>query len=270
MERPDIVSREEWLKARTALLAEEKDLTRARDRLLSKRHALPWVRIEKDYRFDGPDGDVSLADLFDGRSQLYLYHFMFGPDWTEGCVGCSFLADHVDAARQHFERNDLSFVAVSRAPFAKIDAFRRRMSWQFRWVSSERSTFNYDFNVSFQPDEVRGGTVYHNYSWQDFQCEELSGSSVFVRDETGDIFHTYSAFGRGDEGLLGAYAFLDLAPKGRNETGPNFNLTDWVRHHDRYDSGGRVDLSGRNVETETSDCGCNATHGSDRTEEARR
>ncbi|WGF87189.1 DUF899 domain-containing protein [Marinivivus vitaminiproducens] len=238
MDRPRIVTPDEWLAARTALLAEEKELTRARDRMLAKRRALPWVRIEKDYRFEGPDGEVGLADLFEGRSQLYVYHFMFAPDWDEGCVGCSFMADHVDGARRHFEQNDLSFIAVSRAPFAKIDAFRRRMGWTFRWLSSHGSDFNYDFHVSFRPEEIASGKVTYNYRLEDFECEELSGASVFVRDEAGHVFHTYSTFGRGDEGPLGAYAFLDLAPKGRNEHGPGFNLTDWVRLHDRYEAGG--------------------------------
>lgn len=239
MEPHRIASREEWLAARKALLAKEKAFTRTRDALAEERRALPWVRIDKDYVFDGPDGQVSLADLFDGRSQLIVYHFMFGPDWEEGCVGCSFNADHVDAARQHFERNDLSYVAVSRAPFTKLDAYRRRMGWRFRWVSSEHSDFNFDFNVSFTPDRIVDGKVFYNFAMRDDpETDELSGTSVFLKDESGAIFHTYSHFARGGELQLGAYSYLDLTPRGRNEH-LRGNLTDWVRHHDRYGEGER-------------------------------
>ncbi len=238
MEPHRIASREEWLAARKALLAKEKAFTRTRDALAEERRALPWVRIDKSYVFDGPDGPVSLADLFDGRSQLIVYHFMFGPDWEEGCIGCSFNADHVDAARQHFERNDLSYVAVSRASFAKLDAFRRRMGWRFNWVSSEHNDFNFDFHVSFTPDRKPGGRVFYNFVMRDDpETDELSGTSVFRKDETGAIFHTYSHFARGGELQLGAYSYLDLTPKGRNEQ-LRGNLTDWVRHHDRYGDDG--------------------------------
>ena len=231
-----IATRDEWLTARKALLAKEKAFTRARDALAQERRALPWVRIDKEYMFDGPDGRVSLGDLFNGRSQLIVYHFMFGPDWQEGCVGCSFNADHVDAARQHFEHNDLSYIAVSRAPFAKLDAYRRRMGWNFAWVSSERTDFNFDFNVSFTPDRIVDGKVFYNFAMRDDpETDELSGTSVFFKDEDGAIYHTYSHFARGGELQLGAYAYLDLAPKGRNET-VRGNLTDWVRRHDRYDA----------------------------------
>ena len=240
-----IATREEWLAERKALLAKEKALTRARDALAAERRALPWVRVEKDYAFDGPDGPVSLADLFDGRSQLVVYHFMFGPDWQEGCVGCSFLADHVDGARQHFEQNDVSFVAVSRAPFAKIDAFRRRMGWRFRWVSAAGSDFNFDYGVSFTPERKLDGKVFYNFGMiDDPGTDELPGISVFAKDETGAIFHTYSSYARGGEPHLGAYAYLDLVPKGRNEH-VRGNLGDWVRHHDRYGAGGHVDPTGR-------------------------
>ena len=239
MTRPRIVSRGEWLEARKALLAQEKELTRLHDRIAAQRRALPWVKIEKPYVFEGPDGRVSLADLFAGRSQLVVQHFMFGPGWTEGCVGCSFSADHVDAARVHFEHNDLSFAAVSRAPYPEIAAFQRRMGWRFAWVSSFGSDFNYDFAVSFAAADEARGKVLYNFELRDYQNDELPGTSVFAKDETGQVSHTYSAYGRGDEQLIGAYHFLDLAPKGRNENGPNFDLTDWVRHHDRYEPAAR-------------------------------
>jgi predicted dithiol-disulfide oxidoreductase (DUF899 family) len=235
LERPPIVSPAEWLAARIELLAKEKELTRARDALSAARRALPWVRVEKDYVFDTLDGPRTLADLFDGRSQLVVQHFMFGPDWKEGCIGCSFKADHVDAARVHLEQHDVSFVAISRAPLPTLEAYRKRMGWGFRWVSSSGSDFNFDFHVSFTPDEAARGTGYYNYGVRQVFGDEMSGNSVFYKDETGAVFHTYSAFARGDEQLVGAYNYLDLTPKGRNETGPHYNLMDWVRRHDQYD-----------------------------------
>jgi predicted dithiol-disulfide oxidoreductase (DUF899 family) len=234
-----VVSQKEWLAARQSLLAEEKAWTRERDRLAAKRRALPWVRVEKNYVFEGAGGPMSLADLFDGRSQLIVYHFMFGPDWEEGCVGCSFHCDHVDAARQHFEQNDVSFAAVSRAPIEKLEAYRRRMGWTFRWVSSANSDFNLDYHVSF-PNGTRGDGVYYNFEQRpDPGIDELSGRSVFFKDEDGTIYHTYSSYARGGEPFLGVYAFLDIVPKGRNETN-NGNLTDWVRRHDAYENDGRT------------------------------
>jgi predicted dithiol-disulfide oxidoreductase (DUF899 family) len=235
MERPRIVSRAEWIDARKAHLIREKELTHLHDRVRAERRALPWVRIEKPYAFTGPNGRLTLADLFQGRSQLVVQHFMLGPGWTEGCVGCSFSADHVDAARRHFEHNDLSFAAVSRAPYPEIAAFQQRMGWRFLWVSSHGSTFNYDFEVSFTADDAARGKAVYNFELREYQGEELPGTSVFAKDESGQVFHAYSAYGRGDELLIGAYNYLDLTPKGRNENGPNFDLTDWVRHHDRYD-----------------------------------
>lgn len=235
MEPHVIVSPQDWLIARKALLQKEKALTRARDTLDRERRALPWVRIDKPYVFEGPQGAVSLPELFAGRSQLVVQHFMMGPGWAEGCVGCSFSADHVDAARQHFEQNDLSFAAVSRASYREIAAFRRRMGWRFAWVSSFGTDFNYDFQVSFTPEQRAAGPVTYNYESQpDPGTDELPGISVFYQDAAGEVFHTYSTFGRGGETLAGAYAYLDLTPKGRNESGPAGNLTDWVRHHDRY------------------------------------
>ncbi len=230
-----VVSREDWLALRQELLAREKQLTRQRDAVDAARRALPWVRVEKEYIFDGPNGKETLADLFAGRSQLIVQHFMFGPGWKEGCPGCSFKSDHIDGALPHLEHHDVSFVSVSRAPLAEIEAFKRRMGWRFKWVSSYGTSFNYDFHVSFTDQEIAARQVYYNYKTQPFESEERSGDSVFCKDESGQIFHTYSTFGRGDEMLVGAYMYLDLTPKGRNETGPHHNLMDWVKHHDRYE-----------------------------------
>jgi predicted dithiol-disulfide oxidoreductase (DUF899 family) len=241
-----VVSRREWLAARQELLAREKQLTRQYDAVAAARRTLPRVRVAEEYLFDGPEGKVTLADLFANRSQLIVRHFMFAPGWREGCVGCSFLADHIDGARIHLEQHDVSLVAVSRAPYAEIDAFQKRMGWQFRWVSAYANHFNYDYHVSFRPDEIASGRVYHNFERSEVVSEERAGISVFSRDGEGSIFHTYSTYGRGDELLVGAYMYLDLTPKGRNETGRG-NLTDWVRHHDRYQAGGSVDRQGRYV-----------------------
>ena len=235
----EVVSREEWLARRKAHLVKEKELTRAQDALAAERRALPWVRIEKDYRFEAPQGPVGLTDLFGRHSQLVVQHFMFGPDWEEGCVGCSFMADHVEPAFRHLDHHDVAFAAVSRTPLAKIEAFRRRMGWTFRWVSSLDSDFNFDFDVSFTEDDRQRGDVYYNYAPQPYVCDELPGVSVFYKDAEGQVFHTYSTFARGDERLVGAYNFLDLTPFGRNENGPNGDLRDWVRHHDRYEAAGR-------------------------------
>ncbi len=239
-----VVSREEWLAARTELLKKEKELTRARDAISAQRRALPWVKVEKNYVFDTSEGKKTLADLFDGRSQLIIYHFMWRRELGEGCVGCSFLSDHVDGPNQHLAQHDVSFVAVSRAPLSVLQAFKQRMGWRFRWVSSFDSDFNLDYHVSFTPEQLAGGKVYYNYRETDASIEELAGMSVFYKDGNGDIFHTYSCYGRGNEEVLGAYMWLDITPKGRNETGPHFTLADWVRHHDRYDAGGYVDQTG--------------------------
>jgi predicted dithiol-disulfide oxidoreductase (DUF899 family) len=233
-----IVSRDEWLAEHRQHLTKEKEHTRQRDRLSAERRELPWVEVEKTYAFDGPNGKQTLADLFDGRSQLIVQHFMFGPGWGEGCTGCSFGADHVDAARQHLEHHDVSFAAVSRAPWPELEAYRKRMGWRFNWVSSFDSDFNYDYHVSFTKEDEAKGKVFYNYEIQDYGIDELPGISVFYKDERGRIFHTFSAFGRGDELLIGTYNYLDFAPKGRNETGPNFNLMDWVRRHDQYEGSG--------------------------------
>jgi len=250
-----VVSQAEWLAARKALLAREKELTRLRDVVNQQRRELPWVRVEKNYIFDGPNGKETLSDLFAGRSQLIVQHFMFGPGWTEGCVGCSFKSDHIDGTLAHLEHRDVSFVSVSRAPLEEIEAFKKRMGWNFKWVSSYSCDFNYDFHVSFTPEEIASGKVYYNYAMIDASSEELSGDSVFYRDSRGDIFHTYSTHGRGDEQFVSTYMYLDVTPKGRNENGPRYNLTDWVRHHDRYEADGSVNEHGRYVAAKKG-CGC--------------
>ncbi|MBL8662434.1 MAG: DUF899 domain-containing protein [Candidatus Odyssella sp.] len=227
-----VVSRQDWLAARKALLEREKAFTRARDALSAERRALPWVRIDKDYAFAGPAGRLSLGDLFGGRSQLAVYHFMLGPDWNEGCKSCSFWADNFDGIDVHLAQRDLALVAVSRAPLAKIDAFKRRMGWTFRWVSSFGSDFNRDFGVSFTPEELRGEVEY-NYARQTFPADEAPGMSLFARDPDGTVFHTYSCYARGLDMLNGAYHILDLAPKGRDEGGQPYTMA-WLRHHDRY------------------------------------
>jgi len=229
-----IVSQDEWVAACKQLLVKEKEFTRLRDRLAAERRALPWVKVEKPYVFDGPDGKETLADLFGGHSQLIIKHFMFGPGWSEGCVGCSFGQDHVDGILVHLKHRDVSYVAVSHAPLPEIQAFKKRMGWQVKWVSSFGSDFNFDFHVSFRPEEIAKGEAYYNFETSKIGIDELSGNSVFYKDVNGDVFHTYSSYGRGGEDMLGTYRFLDLVPKGRDETGPNHNLTDWVRHHDRY------------------------------------
>lgn len=237
VENRRIVSQDEWLAARKQLLAEEKKLTRHRDEVNQLRRGLPWTKVEKNYEFDGPNGKVTLSDLFDGRSQLIVSHFMFGPGWGEGCVGCSFRSDNAVGALVHLANHDVSYVTVSRAPLPEILAFQQRMGWTFPWVSSFANDFNYDFRVSFTPQQIATGTVDYNYSdYREFLSEEMSGVSVFYKDEAGQTFHTYSTFARGDELVDTAYMYLDLTPKGRNETGPHFNLMDWVRHHDRYDN----------------------------------
>src|ERR1700722_480658 len=198
-EHPRVVSRGEWLAARKELLIKEKQLTRQRDEVDRQRRELPWVKVEKDYFFEGPQGQPSLADLFEDRSQLIVSHFMFGPGWKEGCVGCSFRSDHVEGALVHLQHHDVSFVTISRAPWAEIEAFRRRMGWRFRWLSSYGSDFNYDYRVSFTKEELATGRTDYNYGSSGFLSEEMSGLSVFFKDDVGEIFHTYSTFGRGDE-----------------------------------------------------------------------
>ena len=228
-----VVSRDEWIAARKAHLANEKAFTKARDRLSAERRALPWVKVEKNYLFDTPEGKKSLADLFDGRSQLIVYHFMLGPDWGEGCPSCSYLADHFDGAALHLAHRDVTLIAVSRAPLPEIAAYKQRMGWRFPWVSSYGNDFNYDFHVSFRPEQ-KEGEVYYNYEMGDFESDEMPGVSVFIKDASGAIFHTYSAYARGLDILVGTYNFLDLVPKGRDEAELPWTMA-WVRRHDDYD-----------------------------------
>jgi predicted dithiol-disulfide oxidoreductase (DUF899 family) len=228
-----VVSRERWLTQRQQLLAREKELTRLEDQIASERRALPWVRVDKAYVFDTPEGPRKLAELFHGRRQLLVQHFMLGPDWEQGCPSCSYMADHLDGMAPHLAARDVSFVAVSRAPLAQIDRFRRRMGWQFRWVSAHGSDFNHDFGVSFTPLQLAQGKVPYNYTQQPFPAEEAPGISVFVRNDAGEVFHSYSTYGRGVEVMMGTYRLLDLTPKGRAETNAAYTM-DWVRHHDRY------------------------------------
>jgi predicted dithiol-disulfide oxidoreductase (DUF899 family) len=226
------VSRDEWLKARLAHLTAEKEFTRNRDELSRQRRELPWERVEKKYVFEGPNGPEALEDLFVGRNQLIIYHFMLGPGWEEGCKSCSFLADHFDATRIHLAHRDTSFAVVSRAPMPRIQAFQKRMGWRFHWVSASGNDFNRDYGVQFTKEEL-AGEVDYNYHKVRFGAEEAPGLSVFYKDEGGDMFHTYSTYARGLDALVGTYQFLDLVPRGRDEDGLAFTMS-WVRHHDRY------------------------------------
>jgi predicted dithiol-disulfide oxidoreductase (DUF899 family) len=246
-----VVPRKEWLAARKAHLAREKELTRLHDQVRAERRALPWVRVDERYIFAGPRGEMTLADLFAGRSQLAVYHFMLAPGSDHICDGCAFVSDHVDAARLHFEHADLSFAAVSRAPLARIEAVKRRMGWRFTWVSSAGSDFNYDYGVSFTPEQVASGDVGYNYGTTPYAAEDLHGISIFCRDEAGAIFHTYSTYARGAELLAGAFNWLDLAPKGRNEAG----IMSWVRLHDEYDAAPSADGHGRQGDGADACCG---------------
>lgn len=233
LENQKIVSREEWIAARKELLKREKESIRLLDEVSAERHKMPWVKVEKNYVFDGPEGKVTLADLFDGRSQLVIYHFMFGPDWQEGCPSCSFVSDHFDGSLPHLKARDVSMVAVSRAPLAKLEVFKQRMSWRFQWVSSHGSDFNADFHVSFTPEEMARGKVNYNYGMEEFPSAEAPGLSVFYKDAAGNVFHTYSTYSRGVEQFMSTYRILDTVPKGRDEDQLPFPM-DWVRHHDRY------------------------------------
>jgi predicted dithiol-disulfide oxidoreductase (DUF899 family) len=229
-----ILTREQWIAERRKLLAREKELTRLHDSIAQARRALPWVQIDKDYVFASPGGPRALADLFGGRRQLLVQHFMFGPGWEQGCRSCSFMADHSDGMVVHLANRDVTLVAVSRAPLADIERFRRRMGWHFQWVSSSDNDFNFDFHVSFTPEEQASGEVCYNYCKQPFPGTEAPGISVFYMDEDGRIFHTYSTYGRGVEVMMGTYGMLDLTPKGRDEEDVPHKMQ-WVRHHDRYE-----------------------------------
>jgi predicted dithiol-disulfide oxidoreductase (DUF899 family) len=227
-----VVSQSEWLAARKALLAKEKEFTKARDALSAARRELPWVKIDKNYVFDGPAGKETLADLFGGKSQLIVYHFMLGPGWVQGCPSCSFLADHFDGAIPHLAQRDVSFVVVSRAPLAEIEAYKQRMSWKFKWVSSNASDFNHDFHVSFTPEQKASGDVDYNYARGLFPSEEAPGLSAFIEDG-GAVFHTYSSYARGLDIIVGTYNMLDMAPKGRDEGALPWTMA-WVKRHDEY------------------------------------
>ena len=228
------VSREEWIEARRQHLTREKDLTRLRDQLSQERRALPWVKVDKPYLFDGPKGSETLADLFDGRHQLVVYHFMFDPGWEEGCKSCSFWIDNLDGIAVHLNHRDVTFVAISRAPLATLEAYRTRMGWRVKWLSSFRTDFNRDYHVTFTQEERESGRAHYNYANGSFPAPEGPGISVFYREDDGAIYHTYSTYARGLDMVNGAYHLLDLVPKGRDEAGLSYPMQ-WLRHHDAYD-----------------------------------
>jgi predicted dithiol-disulfide oxidoreductase (DUF899 family) len=227
-----VVSEGDWLIARKRLLLKEKKFSKLRDELNRERRALPWVAVEKEYVFDSTEGRMSLAELFCGKGQLLIYHFMFGPGWREGCPHCSFWADHYDSANIHLGHRDTAFAVVSRAPLKEILPFKKRMGWRFRWVSSNRNDFNFDFHVSFTPQEIRTGRLNYNYSTTKMQIDEREGVSAFYRAANGQVYHTYSSYARGIDLMNTTYNFLDLTAKGRDEDPEN--PQDWVRYHDRY------------------------------------
>jgi predicted dithiol-disulfide oxidoreductase (DUF899 family) len=228
-----VVSRDQWVAERRTLLAREKELMRLSDQIARERRALPWVRIDKNYVFDTPEGPRTLAQLFEGRRQLLVQHFMFAPGWEQGCPSCSFMADHSDGMNVHLAHRDVTFVAISRAPLTEIERFRQRMGWQFKWASSHGTDFNLDFGVTFTPQDVAKGKIDYNYGTWPLVGEEWPGVSVFYKDDAGDVFHTYSTYGRGVEVMMGTYSMLDLTPKGRDERDGGGMA--WVRHHDRYE-----------------------------------
>ena len=235
MQTHKIVSREEWIAARKVHMAHEKEYTRARDRLSEERRSLPWVKVDKAYTFEGPNGKLTFADLFKGKSQLVVQHFMFAPDWNEGCKSCSFWADGFERMIPHLAARDTTLIAIARAPLPKLEAFKKRMGWTFDWLSSVGSDFNFDYAVSFTPDQIKSGAKVYNFGTSGFGIEEAPGISVFYRDDAGGVFHTYSSYGRGVEVMMGTYGMLDLLPKGRDERDANNNRIRWVRHHDRYE-----------------------------------
>jgi predicted dithiol-disulfide oxidoreductase (DUF899 family) len=227
-----VVSHKEWLAAQTAFLEKEKEFTRLRDELSQKRRELPWEAVTKAYVFEGPNGKQTLAELFDGRSQLIVYHFMFDPSWNAGCPHCSFWADSFNPNIVHMNHRDATMVAVSHAPYSKLAAYEKRMGWNFKWVSAYENDFNFDYNVSFTPEELAKKQAFYNFKMQNPGPSEREGVSVFSKDENGGVFHTYSAYARGIDLLNSAYNYIDLTPKGRDEGGPNQH---WVRRHDEYD-----------------------------------
>jgi predicted dithiol-disulfide oxidoreductase (DUF899 family) len=229
-----VVSRDEWITARKALLAREKELTRQREELSRQRRELPWVKVEKSYVFEGPDGRKTLAELFEHRSQLVVYHFMFSPEWEQGCKHCSFWADHFDSMGVHLNHRDVTMVAISRAPLAKIEPFKTRMGWKFKWVSSFGNDFNHDFSASFTAEENRTGTAFYNFAIVNAGHSDREGVSVFFKDKSGAVYHTYSCYARGIDMLNGTYQYLDLVPRGRDEEGLKSPQA-WVQFHDRYE-----------------------------------
>ena len=233
MESHKVVSKDEWIEARKRLLTKEKEFTRLRDQLSQQRRDLPWEAVNKEYAFEGPNGKQTLPDLFDGRSQLIVYHFMFGPGWEAGCPHCSFWADNFNDIIVHLNQRDVTMIAVSRAPYSQLAAYKKRMGWSFKWVSSSETDFNFDYHVSFTPEEMAKNAVFYNYTIQEPGDSEREGVSVFYKDPTGRVFHTYSAYARGIDMLNAAYNYLDLAPKGRDEAGHDFTQF-WVRRHDEY------------------------------------
>jgi predicted dithiol-disulfide oxidoreductase (DUF899 family) len=258
----NIVSQEEWISARQELLKKEKESVRLRDQLSAERRKLPWAKVKKNYVFDAPGGKVTLADLFAGRNQLVIYHFMFGPDWQEGCPSCSFVSDHLDGTLPHLAARDVTMVTVSRAPLAKIEVFKKRMGWRFKWVSSYGGDFNADFHVSFTEEEMAQGKVNYNYTMQEFPSAEAPGLTVFYKDAAGAVFHTYSTYGRGLELLMGTYGILDLVPKGRDEDHLGFSM-EWVRYHDRYGTNEFADADKpywpETASPSSATCGCGST-----------
>lgn len=225
-----VATDEQWLEARKELFNAEKELTHHQDRVSELRRQLPWRKLKKEYTFHTTDGDQSLSDLFEGRSQLIVYHFMLRPEWEEGCTGCSFGSDHFDGALKHIENHDVKFVAVSLAPLDKIQAFRQRMGWKFNWVSSHDSDFNYDYQASYTPEQIESGEIFHNWEMIKSTDAEHHGMSVFAKNDKGEVFHTYSAYARGTDNILGAHILLDMTPRGRNEE----TTMDWVRLNDQY------------------------------------
>ena len=234
MQNHRIVSKEEWLVARKELLAREKESTRLRDQLSAQRRELPWVKVESEYLFDTPKGQKSLSDLFEGRSQLIIYHFMYGPDWAEGCPSCSCWADNFNGIDIHLNHRDINLVVVSRARLGTLEAYKKRMGWSFKWVSSFGSDFNRDYQVSFTPEEIEKGEVFYNFRIGKFPSEEAPGISVFFKNEQGAVFHTYSCYARGLDMLMGVYHYMDLVPKGRDEDSLPYTMA-WLSRHDQYD-----------------------------------
>lgn len=254
-ELPRVVPQAEWLAARKELLSKEKEFSRLRDELSRKRRELPWEKVEKQYVFDGPKGKETLADLFGGKSQLLVYHFMLGPGWKEGCPSCSFISDHIDGSVVHLAARNVTLAVVSRATLPEIEAFKKRMGWRFKWVSSNGTDFNFDYQVSVSKGENAKRKVYYNYEMTDFPSEERPGASAFYKNAAGEIFHTYSTYARGLDILIGAYNWLDIAPKGRNEEGLAHGMA-WVRHHDRYGDGHVVEAKQEHVQPAKSDDSC--------------